>query len=206
MRKESGTYRFELINWIKGKEEKYYGEYNSHLYSESAHAAGKIAEVAPVYSEDSKVVDGREIMQACFDHILTEYPLAFAIGEDVGKIGDVNQGFAGLQDKFGELRVTDTGIRETTIVGQGIGAALRGLRPIVEIQYLDYLLYAIQTLSDDLATLQYRTKGGQKAPMIIRTRGHRLEGVWHSGSPMAMILGAIRGIHVLVPRNMWWLC
>ena len=202
IREESGTYRFELINWIKGKEEKYQDEYNSHLYSESTKAAALIEEVAPVYTEDSRVVDGREIMQSCFDHILTEYPQVFAIGEDVGKIGDVNQGFAGLQEKYGELRVTDTGIRETTIIGQGIGAALRGLRPIVEIQYLDYLLYAIQTLSDDLATLQYRTKGGQKAPMIIRTRGHRLEGVWHSGSPMGMILGAIRGIHVLVPRNM----
>jgi pyruvate/2-oxoglutarate/acetoin dehydrogenase E1 component len=126
----------------------------------------------------------------------------FAIGEDVGKIGDVNQAFAGLQDKYGELRVTDTGIRECTIVGQGIGAAMRGLRPIAEIQYLDYLIYAIQTLSDDLATLQYRTRGGQKAPVIIRTRGHRLEGVWHSGSPMSMLLGSLRGIYILVPRNM----
>ena len=126
----------------------------------------------------------------------------FAIGEDVGKIGDVNQAFAGLQDKYGNLRVTDTGIRETTIIGQGIGAALRGLRPITEIQYLDYLLYALQTLSDDLATLQYRTAGGQKAPLIIRTRGHRLEGVWHSGSPIGMILNSLRGINVLVPRDM----
>lgn len=202
IRKESGTYRFDLINWIKGKEEKYEEEYSSYLYSESKYAAKYIKSVAPIYSESSKTVDGREIMQACFDKILEENPLVFAIGEDVGKIGDVNQGFAGLQEKHGEIRVTDTGIREATIIGQGIGAALRGLRPIVEIQYLDYLLYAIQTLSDDLATLQYRTKGGQKAPLIIRTRGHRLEGVWHSGSPMSMILGSVRGINVLVPRNM----
>jgi pyruvate/2-oxoglutarate/acetoin dehydrogenase E1 component len=126
----------------------------------------------------------------------------FAFGEDVGRIGDVNQGFAGLQEKFGELRVTDTGIRECTIIGQGIGAALRGLRPIAEIQYLDYFIYAVQTLSDDLACLQYRTKGGQKAPLIIRTRGHRLEGVWHAGSPIGMILNSLRGIYLLVPRNM----
>ena len=148
------------------------------------------------------MVDGREVLQACFDAALASDPRVFAIGEDVGKIGDVNQAFAGLQDKYGQLRVTDTGIREATIIGQGIGAALRGLRPITEIQYLDYLLYAIQILSDDLASLQYRTAGGQKAPLIIRTRGHRLEGVWHSGSPMGMILSSIRGVHVLVPRNM----
>jgi 2-oxoisovalerate dehydrogenase E1 component len=147
-------------------------------------------------------VDGREIMQAFFDIALARDPRVFAFGEDVGKIGDVNQGFAGLQEKYGESRVFDTGIRELTIIGQGIGAALRGLRPIAEIQYLDYLLYAIQPLSDDLATLQYRTKGGQKAPLIVRTRGHRLEGIWHSGSPIGMILNSIRGMHVLVPRNM----
>ncbi len=128
------------------------------------------------YSDSSPLVDGREVLQACFDNILGRNPLVFAIGEDVGKIGDVNQGFAGLQEKYGELRVTDTGIRECTIIGQGIGAALRGLRPIAEIQYLDYFIYALPTLSDDLACLQYRTKGGQKAPLIIRTRGHRLEG------------------------------
>ncbi len=134
--------------------------------------------------------------------MLSHDPRVFALGEDVGKIGDVNQGFAGLQQKYGELRVTDTGIRECTIIGQGIGAALRGLRPIAEIQYLDYLLYALQILSDDLACLHYRTKGGQKAPMIVRTRGHRLEGVWHSGSPMSMILGSLRGMLICVPRNM----
>ncbi len=142
-------------------------------------------------------------MQACFDAALARNPRIFAIGEDVGKIGDVNQAFAGLQEKYGELRVTDTGIRECTIIGQGIGAALRGLRPITEIQYLDYLLYAIQILSDDLACLQYRTKGGQKAPLIVRTRGHRLEGVWHSGSPIGHDPAvALRGMHILVPRDM----
>ncbi len=202
IREESGSYRFELINWIKGKFELYENQYSSLLHSDSDYAAYKIDAVEPIYSDESKVVDGREVMQACFDYILQHNPLVFAIGEDVGKIGDVNQGFAGLQDKHGEIRVTDTGIRETTIIGQGIGAALRGLRPIVEIQYLDYLLYALQTLSDDLACLHYRTAGGQKAPLIIRTRGHRLEGVWHSGSPMGMILGSLRGINVLVPRDM----
>ena len=191
-----------LQQWLKQKYELRHEEYSSHMYSESNSAAINIAQVEPQYSSDSKLVDGREVLQACFHQHLSNNPAVFAIGEDVGKIGDVNQGFAGLQEAHGELRVTDTGIRETTIIGQGIGAAMRGLRPIVEIQYLDYLLYAIQTLSDDLATLRYRTKGGQAAPLIIRTRGHRLEGVWHSGSPMSMILGSLRGIYVLVPRNM----
>jgi pyruvate/2-oxoglutarate/acetoin dehydrogenase E1 component/TPP-dependent pyruvate/acetoin dehydrogenase alpha subunit len=176
--------------------------YNSYLYSQSEQAVGNIEEVKAEFAADSPTVDGREVLQACFEANFRRDPTIFAIGEDVGKIGDVNQAFAGLQDKFGELRVTDTGIRECTIVGQGIGAALRGLRPITEIQYLDYLLYAIQILSDDLACLQYRTKGGQKAPLIVRTRGHRLEGVWHSGSPMGMILSSIRGMHVCVPRDM----
>src|SRR5690606_11772929 len=151
---------------------------------------------------DSSIVDGREVLQKCFDAALGRDARVLAFGEDVGKIGDVNQGFAGLQQKHGELRVTDTGIRECTIVGQGIGLAMRGLRPIAEIQYLDYFIYALQTLSDDLATLHYRTKGGQKAPLIVRTRGHRLEGVWHAGSPIGMILHSLRGIYVLVPRNM----
>ncbi len=162
----------------------------------------KIEEIKAEFSDESPLVDGREVLQACFDAALSRDPRVFAIGEDVGKIGDVNQAFAGLQAKHGELRVTDTGIREATIIGQGIGAALRGLRPITEIQYLDYLLYAIQILSDDLASLHYRTAGGQKAPLIIRTRGHRLEGIWHSGSPIGMILSSLRGIHVLVPRDM----
>lgn len=173
--------------------------YSSNLYNNSAL---DVTEIKPQFSSSSKSVDGYQIMQACFDAALSRNPAVFAIGEDVGKIGDVNQGFAGLQEKFGEIRVGDTGIREHTIIGQGIGAAMRGLRPIVEIQYLDYLLFALQIMSDDLATLQWRTRGGQKAPLIIRTRGHRLEGIWHSGSPMGMIINAVRGMYVLTPRNM----
>ena len=194
--------KVRLIEWYHEKLGKYRNEYSSHLYSESDESALKVEEVKAEYNTESKLVDGREIVQACFDALFERDPRVIAFGEDVGKIGDVNQGFAGLQDKYGEVRITDTGIRETTIIGQGIGAALRGLRPIAEIQYLDYLLYAIQTLSDDLASLQYRMKGGQKAPLIVRSRGHRLEGVWHSGSPMGMIINSIRGMHVLVPRNM----
>ena len=196
------TSKTELNSWLKQKKEKYYDQYSSDIYSHSDKASLKINEVRPIYSESSTLVDGREVLQATFDHHLSTNPLVFAIGEDVGQIGDVNQGFAGLQEKHGELRVTDTGIRETSIIGQGIGAALRGLRPIAEIQYLDYLLYAIQTLSDDLSTLYHRTKGGQKAPLIVRTRGHRLEGVWHSGSPMGMIINSLRGMNILVPRDM----
>jgi pyruvate/2-oxoglutarate/acetoin dehydrogenase E1 component/TPP-dependent pyruvate/acetoin dehydrogenase alpha subunit len=185
---------------------KYRGDnaerYNSFLHSQSNQSALKAEEIKPIYNEVSQVVNGFEIMTACFDAALARDHSVFAFGEDVGKIGDVNQGFSGLQDKYGESRVSDTGIRELTIIGQGIGAALRGLRPIAEIQYLDYLLYGLQPLSDDLATLQYRTKGGQKAPLIVRTRGHRLEGIWHSGSPMGMILHSLRGMYVCVPRNM----
>ncbi|HRW98993.1 MAG TPA: thiamine pyrophosphate-dependent enzyme [Cyclobacteriaceae bacterium] len=202
LRGQESEERNELIAWIRKNEEDNLERFSSHLYSQSQYAALKIEGVPAEYSDNSPLLDGREVLQACFDAMLNRDPRVFAIGEDVGKIGDVNQAFAGLQKKYGELRVTDTGIREATIIGQGIGAALRGLRPIAEIQYLDYLLYAIQVLSDDLACLQYRTKGGQKAPLIIRTRGHRLEGVWHSGSPMGMILHSLRGIHVLVPRNM----
>jgi 2-oxoisovalerate dehydrogenase E1 component len=194
--------KIELLTWLKRTENNNFDRFNSFIYSQSTESALSVEEVKPIFTDSSSIVDGREVLQACFDAALSRDPRVFAFGEDVGKIGDVNQAFAGLQDKYGELRVTDTGIRECTIIGQGIGAALRGLRPIAEIQYLDYLLYAIQILSDDLATLQYRTKGGQKAPLIIRTRGHRLEGVWHSGSPMGMILNSIRGIFVLVPRNM----
>lgn len=194
--------RGKLLNWLNNQFQEAQERYSSHLYSETDESALKVAEVKAVYSENSPEVDGREVVRACFDAALARDPRVFAIGEDVGKIGDVNQGFAGLQEKYGEYRVTDTGIRECTIIGQGIGAALRGLRPIAEIQYLDYLLYALQIMSDDLATLRYRTKGGQKAPLIIRTRGHRLEGVWHSGSPIGMILHSLRGIYVLVPRNM----
>jgi len=192
----------DLIAWIKRVEKENEDRFSSHLLSKSEWSALNVNHVPAEYSEKSPLVDGREVLQACFREALQRDPLVLAFGEDVGKIGDVNQGFAGLQAKFGEYRVTDTGIRECTIVGQGIGAALRGLRPIAEIQYLDYLLYAIQIMSDDLACLQYRTKGGQKAPLIVRTRGHRLEGVWHAGSPMGMILHSIRGMHVLVPRDM----
>ncbi|MGE0590362.1 MAG: thiamine pyrophosphate-dependent enzyme [Cyclobacteriaceae bacterium] len=202
LRGEESEERNELIAWIRKNEDDNVERFSSHLYSQSQYATAKIEGVPAEYNDNSPLLDGREVLQACFDAMLNRDPRVFAIGEDVGKIGDVNQAFAGLQKKYGELRVTDTGIREATIIGQGIGAALRGLRPIAEIQYLDYLLYAIQVLSDDLACLQYRTKGGQKAPLIIRTRGHRLEGVWHSGSPMGMILNSLRGIPVLVPRNM----
>jgi pyruvate/2-oxoglutarate/acetoin dehydrogenase E1 component len=161
-----------------------------------------VEEVKPVFSEESKTMDGHQILNHFFDIMLSRDPRTFAIGEDLGFIGDVNQGMAGMQTKHGEIRVTDTGIREATIIGQGIGSALRGLRPIVEIQYLDYLLYAMQIISDDLATLQYRSAGGQKAPVIIRTRGHRLEGIWHSGSPMGSVIHLFRGLHVCVPRSM----
>src|SRR5687768_4106693 len=196
------TSRNSLIGWIKKSEEDNHDRYSSHLYSQSEESALNVPHVEPVYSEDASVVDGREVLRMCFDAALERDPRVLAFGEDVGKIGDVNQGFAGLQKKHGELRVTDTGIRECTIIGQGIGLAMRGLRPIAEIQYLDYFIYALTTLSDDLATLHYRTKGGQKAPLIIRTRGHRLEGVWHAGSPIGMILHSLRGIYLLVPRNM----
>lgn len=202
MRNEELEAREQLIGWIKEIEQKNLDRYSSHLYSQSEQSALQVEEIQAQYSEAAQQVDGRELLQACFTAALARDPRVFAFGEDVGKIGDVNQGFAGLQAKFGELRVTDTGIRECTILGQGIGTALRGLRPIAEIQYLDYLLYALQIMSDDLACLQYRTKGGQKAPVIIRTRGHRLEGVWHAGSPIGMMLHSLRGIYILVPRNM----
>lgn len=202
LRDSTSETRSRLVAWIKNSEEKNFDRFSSYLHSQSQWSALKVNRINPIYNDNSPLVDGREILQACFREALQRDPRVLAFGEDVGKIGDVNQGFAGLQQKFGELRVTDTGIRECTIIGQGIGAALRGLRPIAEVQYLDYLLYALQTLSDDLACLQYRTKGGQKAPLIVRTRGHRLEGVWHAGSPMGMILHSLRGMYVLVPRNM----
>ena len=176
--------------------------YNSHLYHEGERSILRIPEVKPEYSEDSPVLNGYEVLNRYFDRLFTENPLVVAFGEDLGQIGDVNQGFAGLQAKHGAARIFDTGIRELTIMGQGIGMAIRGLRPIAEIQYIDYLLYGLQPLSDDLATLQYRTAGRQTAPLIIRTRGHRLEGIWHSGSPMGLILSSLRGLHVCVPRNM----
>lgn len=194
--------RTALLNWKSSLNTIQQERYSSHLFSESANAISGIAHVPAQYDAQPMMVNGSEIMNACFDYHLNRDHRILAFGEDVGQLGDVNQGFSGLQAKYGTLRVSDTGIREATILGQGIGLAMRGLKPIVEIQYLDYLLYALQLMSDDLATVQWRTKGGQKAPAIIRTRGHRLEGVWHSGSPMAGIINLVRGIHVCVPRNM----
>jgi TPP-dependent pyruvate/acetoin dehydrogenase alpha subunit/pyruvate/2-oxoglutarate/acetoin dehydrogenase E1 component len=194
--------RKKLATWITNYTEKIQPKFSSHLFSQSDKNVLKATETAATYDENAEEVDARLILRDNFDAIFSKHPEALVFGEDVGNIGDVNQGLEGMQEKYGELRVADAGIREATILGQGIGMAMRGLRPIAEIQYLDYLLYAIQIMSDDLATLQYRTRGRQKAPLIIRTRGHRLEGIWHSGSPMGMIINAIRGIHVLVPRNM----
>src|SRR5205814_3070004 len=165
-------------------------------------SALNVAEVKPEFAGHSPTLNGFEIINHCFDHALRRDPTIIVFGEDVGKLGDVNQGCAGLQEKYGELRVSDTGIRECTIVGQAIGAALRGLRPIAEIQYLDYLLYALQILSDDLATTRWPTRGRQACPVIIRTRGHRLEGIWHSGSPMSGLTSLLRGMYLCVPRNM----
>ncbi|MCW3467761.1 alpha-ketoacid dehydrogenase subunit alpha/beta [Chitinophaga nivalis] len=176
--------------------------YNSFLHATGVNDVLNVPVVPATYDDDSITLNGYEILNKYFDQLFTNNSKVFAFGEDVGKIGDVNQAFAGLQQKHGKLRIADTGIRELTIIGQGIGMALRGLRPIAEIQYLDYLLYGLQPLSDDVATLQYRTKGGQHCPIIVRTRGHRLEGIWHSGSPMGMIINSLRGIHVCVPRNM----
>jgi len=191
-----------LATWITKYSSDVQPKFSSHLFSESNQNVFSVQEVLPTYDSSSEDVDARLILRDNFDVLFTKNPNVLIFGEDSGTIGDVNQGLEGMQEKFGELRVTDAGIREATILGQGIGMAMRGLRPIAEIQYLDYLLYAIQIMSDDMATLQYRTKGRQKAPLIIRTRGHRLEGVWHSGSPMGMIINALRGIHILVPRNM----
>lgn len=199
---EQAPAKVKLNEWLSARLKKAEDEYSSCLYSASADAALKIPEVKPVFSDKSESINGSQIMVNCFEAAFARDPRIFAIGEDIGKIGDVNKGMDGLQEKFGEIRITDTGIREATILGQAMGAAMRGLKPIIEIQYLDYLLYALQTMSDDLATLRWRTKGGQKAPVIMRTRGHRLEGVWHSGSPMGMIINAVRGMYVLVPRNM----
>lgn len=197
----SSPAREALNNWISRSKAENEERYGSHLYSQSSQQVKNITPVPVQYSEE-KQVDGREILRDNFDAILGKYPNTLIFGEDSGKIGGVNQGLEGLQAKYGEHRVFDTGIREATIMGQAIGLAMRGLRPIAEIQYLDYLLYALQLMSDDLATVQWRTKGAQKAPVLIRTRGHRLEGVWHSGSPMGMIVHACRGINICVPRNM----
>jgi 2-oxoisovalerate dehydrogenase E1 component len=199
LKDESFSAKQKLVDW-KDEYEKINQDYfNSYLHTGTAL---KVPEIKPHYRDDSPILNGFEILNHCFDALISRDPRVFAFGEDVGKIGDVNQGFAGLQQKHGELRVFDTGIREATIIGQGIGMALRGLRPIAEIQYLDYLIFGIEPISDDLACLLYRTKGGQKAPLIIRTRGHRLEGIWHTGSPLGMLINAIRGIYLCVPRNM----
>ncbi|NOX46227.1 MAG: transketolase [Chlorobi bacterium] len=194
--------KLNVSKWLRRELDEDRDCYNTYLYSEGSHSALDIEEVKPEYGKNPAYVPGRLILRDNFDYIFENHPEVLAFGEDVGKIGGVNQTYEGLQEKYSPWRVIDTGIREATIVGQGIGLAMRGLRPIAEIQYFDYLLYALQVMSDDLATLQYRTKGGQKAPLIISTRGHRLEGIWHSGSPLSMVINSIRGIHVCVPRDM----
>ncbi|MEE4175929.1 MAG: thiamine pyrophosphate-dependent enzyme [Bacteroides sp.] len=194
--------KHQVMLWLDQAVNDNIDRYGSHLYSETGLSPLKVKEVPPEYADDAPMVNGREILVANFDSIFAHYPESLIFGEDVGNIGGVNQTLEGLQKKYGELRIADTGIREATIIGQGLGMAMRGLRPIAEIQYFDYLLYGLQVLSDDLATLRYRTVGGQKAPLIISTRGHRLEGIWHSGSPMSMVVNAVRGINVLVPRDM----
>jgi len=202
VRDEPAPVRQPLIDWRLQLEKASAERYDSYLYLSGPASVLSVPEVKPIYSENAPVLNGFEVLNANFDAILKREPRFIAFGEDLGRLGDVNQGFRGLQEKYGALRVTDTGIREATILGQAIGLALRGLRPLAEIQYLDYLLYALQIMADDLANLLWRTKGGQRAPVIVRTRGHRLEGMWHSGSPMAGILNLVRGIYVLVPRDM----
>jgi 2-oxoisovalerate dehydrogenase E1 component len=192
----------KLSAWIEKQNSLNNERYNSHLYSETQFSPLLIGEIEPVYAENSRVGDGRVVLRNNFDALFSRYPNAIVFGEDVGKLGDVNLGLDGMQEKYGEIRVSDTGIREATILGQGIGLSLRGLRPIAEIQYLDYLLFCFQVLSDDVASLRYRTKGGQAYPLIVRTRGHRLEGIWHAGSPMGTIIHGLRGLHVCVPRNL----
>jgi 2-oxoisovalerate dehydrogenase E1 component len=202
LREENTSSKAALSGWIQSAQKKNHERYSSFLYSGSKSSALNIATVAPQYDSSEHLEDGRIILRDNYRKIFEKYPEALVFGEDTGKIGGVNQTLEGLQEMFGSIRVSDTGIRECTIIGQGIGLAMRGLRPIAEIQYLDYLLYSIQVLSDDLSTLQYRTKGGQKAPLIVSTRGHRLEGIWHSGSPMGMIVNSLRGMYICVPRNM----
>ncbi len=200
--KNKSVQRDNLTVWYQNQQLKNQELYNTYLYTNTAKSPLKLKPIAPIYGETAQMVNGSEILNACFDANFAKDPLIVAFGEDLGAIGDVNQGFAGLQAKYGENRITDTGIREITIIGQALGLALRGLKPIAEIQYLDYVTYAMSVLSDDIATLSYRTKGGQKAPLIVRTRGHRLEGIWHAGSPMGMIVSAMKGMHICVPRNM----
>jgi pyruvate/2-oxoglutarate/acetoin dehydrogenase E1 component/TPP-dependent pyruvate/acetoin dehydrogenase alpha subunit len=202
LKSERTNPQIELENWLKSKNELGHQRYHTHLYLEGQYSALDVPEVSAIYSDDSPLKNGYEILNTFFDKSFEQNPYLVAFGEDVGQIGDVNQGFAGLQNKFGEERIFDTGIREWTIMGQGIGLAMRGFRPIAEIQYLDYLMYGLTPLTDDLATLQYRSKGQQIAPMIIRTRGHRLEGIWHTGSPMGVLLHSLRGVYILTPRNM----
>src|SRR5260221_12078616 len=192
----------DILEWRRNAERAGDVLYDDELYASGAPSALRVDEVKPAYADDSPQLNGFEIINHCFDHALRRDPRVIVFGEDVGKLGDVNQGCAGLQEKYGLHRVSDTGIRECTIVGQAIGAALRGLRPIAEIQYLDYVLYALQILSDDVATTRWRTRGGQACPLIIRTRGHRLEGIWHPGSPMSGIISLVRRRYVCVPRNM----
>ncbi len=201
VRDEQSPIKQQLIDWKNSQDKLGRDRFDSHLYSQSRESALLVPEVKPVYSDKSPTLNGFEVINAYFDAALAHDPRLIVFGEDVGRIGDVNQGMRGLQEKYSELRVADTGIREATILGQAIGMAMRGLRPIAEIQYLDYVLMALEVMSDDLATLQWRTHGGQKAPVIIRTRGHRLEGVWHSGSLMAGLINFLRGMYVLVPRN-----
>ncbi|HLV23175.1 MAG TPA: thiamine pyrophosphate-dependent enzyme [Moheibacter sp.] len=201
-REENSNARQELIEWFDARMEIENDIYSSHLYSQSQWNALNVEKIDPVYADEPQLEDGRVVVRDNFDKIFEQNPNVLVFGEDSGNIGDVNQGLEGLQEKYGEAKVSDTGIREATIVGQGIGMAMRGLRPIAEIQYLDYVLYGLQLMSDDLSTVLYRTKGGQKAPLIIRTRGHRLEGIWHAGSPMGGILNLVRGMYVLVPRDL----
>ncbi len=202
LRNENSPAKKVLTDWIKNYKHKHEADYSKYLFSESSKKAVNIKEVKPQYDDNAPMVDGRIVLRDNFEKLFEKHPELLVFGEDSGKIGDVNQGLEGLQEKFGEVRVADTGIREATIVGQGIGLAMRGLRPIAEIQYLDYILYGLQTMSDDLATVYYRSYGRQKAPAIIRTRGHRLVGIWHSGSPMGALLHLLRGINILVPRNL----
>jgi pyruvate/2-oxoglutarate/acetoin dehydrogenase E1 component len=199
---ESSAERQELVDWVQNFLTKTQPDFSSHLYSPNDNRATNISAIAPLYDNSGEKVDGRVILRDNFDKLFNNYPNALVFGEDTGAIGDVNQGLEGLQEKYGSTRIADTGIRETTIIGQGIGMSLRGLRPIAEIQYLDYIFYAMSSLTDDLATLLYRTKGKQKAPLIVRTRGHRLEGIWHSGSEMGGLIHLLRGMYILAPRNM----
>ncbi|WP_114491466.1 alpha-ketoacid dehydrogenase subunit alpha/beta [Candidatus Ulvibacter alkanivorans] len=199
---ESTSEKRQLIDWIENYFENIQPKYSAHLYSEASNNATTVAPIAPTYADDAEEVDARVVLRDNFDAIFDKHPEALIFGEDSGNIGDVNQGLEGLQEKYGELRIADAGIREATILGQGIGMAMRGLRPIAEIQYLDYILYCLQIMSDDLVTVRYRTNGTQKAPLIVRTRGHRLEGIWHSGSQMGGLIHLLRGMYILVPRNM----